>query len=158
MHIDGAARGNPGPAGVGLHFTPPKSKKPVELSFFLGVATNNVAETTGLILALQEGLKRGYRSVTVRTDSELLAHQVGGLYKVKDRQLQWLHLLIRNLIPAFKHFEITHVPREKNRTADRLANQAVWEGLRKHPHLKQKAQPAPVESPEPLDSDQPTLF
>lgn len=91
----------------------------------LGEATNNVAESCALILSLQEALHRGARRVTVETDSELLARQVTGVYRVRDRQLQWLHVLIRHLASSLAHFEIVHIPRSQNRAADRLANRAV---------------------------------
>lgn len=102
-----------------------------ELAIYLGEATNNVAETCALILALQTALQMGHSRVTVWTDSELLARQVTGVYRVKDRSLQWLHALIQNLRQGFELFEIQHVPRERNRKADRLANRAVTEGLKK---------------------------
>ena len=100
-------------------------KRLKELAIYLGEATNNVAETCALILSLQEISRLGAKRVTVLTDSELLARQVTGVYRVRDTQLQWLHVLIQNLIAGFDHFEIQHVPREKNRAADRLANRAV---------------------------------
>ncbi len=130
IQIDGAARGNPGPAGAGAVLSDSRGKRVKELAVYLGEATNNVAESCALILALQEALHLGGRRVSVFTDSELLARQVTGVYRVKDKQLQWLHALIRNLTAAFDRFEIRHVPREENRLADRLANRAVNEGLR----------------------------
>ncbi|MCM8812237.1 MAG: ribonuclease HI family protein [Candidatus Omnitrophica bacterium] len=129
IHIDGAARGNPGPAGVGIVIS---GRKPVEMGLSIGEATNNVAETVALIIALQEALKRGEKRVLVCTDSELLANQVAGLYKVKDKQLQWLHAIIRSLTGGFDSFDIRHVPRAENRQADRLAGKAVIDGLREH--------------------------
>ena len=130
IQIDGAARGNPGPAGAGAILSDSRGKRLKELAVYLGEATNNVAESCALILALQEALHLNGRRVSVFTDSELLARQVTGVYRVKDKQLQWLHALIRNLTGAFDRFEIRHVPREENRPADRLANRAVNEGLR----------------------------
>lgn len=130
IQIDGAARGNPGPAGAGAVLSDSRGRRVKELAVYLGEATNNVAESCALILALQEALHLNGRRVSVFTDSELLARQVTGEYRVKDKQLQWLHALIRNLTEAFDHFEIRHVPREENRTADRLANRAVNEGLK----------------------------
>ena len=130
IQIDGAARGNPGPAGAGVLLSDPRGKRVKELAIYLGEATNNVAESCALILALQEALHLGGRRVSVFTDSELLARQVMGVYKVKDKQLQWLHALIRHLVAAFERFEIQHVPRKENRSADRLANRAVDQGLK----------------------------
>jgi len=154
VHVDGAARGNPGPAGVGIVISGGSSRKPSEMYAYLGEATNNVAETVALVLALQEVLRRGEKQVVVRTDSELLANQVNGDYKVKDKQLIWFHVLIRHLVGCFDKFEIRHVPREGNRHADKLANRAVNEGLRKNP--RPPAQPREeVQSP---GSNQPTFW
>jgi ribonuclease HI len=130
IYIDGAARGNPGPAGVGIVLTSP-GKKPEDLGAYLGEATNNVAETIALILALQAALDRGERKVAVRSDSLLLVNQVNGEYKVKNRELIWLHVVIRQLLEFFDSFEIRHVPREQNKAADKAANKAVDEGLKK---------------------------
>lgn len=107
-----------------------RGKQVKELAVYLGETTNNVAESCALILALQEALHLGGRRVSVFTDSQLLARQVTGEYRVKDKQLQWLHALIRHLIASFDRFEIQHLPREENRAADRLANRAVNEGLK----------------------------
>ena len=124
------------------------------MAVYLGEATNNVAETCALILALQAALQMGRARVLVRTDSELLARQVSGEYRIKDKSLQWLHALIRNLQEGFDSFEIRHVPREENRKADRLANRAVLEGVRKSTR-RRKTAPAPAEN---LADTQPTFF
>lgn len=114
----------------------------------LGEATNNVAESLALIVSLQEALRRRARRVTVETDSELLARQVTGAYRVKDRQLQWLHVLIQHLLPSFSRFEIRHIPRAQNRQADRLAGRAANQSLRRagavarKPKAVSKADPA----------------
>jgi len=152
IQIDGAARGNPGPAGAGILLTDGNGRHLKELAVYLGEATNNVAESIALILALQEALKAGRLKVFVSTDSELLARQVTGEYRVKDRQLKWLHVLIRSLIDAMERFEIRHVPREQNRKADRLANRAVSEGLKRKPASSRKSSPAVP------DLRQPSLF
>jgi len=138
IQIDGAARGNPGPAGIGAVLSTGPGRKVSELAVYLGEATNNVAEHCALILALQEALKRGSADVAVFSDSELLVRQVNGEYRVKDKQLQWLHVLIRQLVEGFSHFEIRHVPREENRAADCLANRAVTDALRRRPTSKKK--------------------
>ncbi len=147
IQIDGAARGNPGPAGIGAVLSTGTGRKVSELAVYLGEATNNVAEHCALILALQEALKQGSRDVAVFSDSELLVRQVNGEYRVKDKQLQWLHVLIRQLVEGFAHFEIRHVPREENRAADRLANRAVNDALRRQPAAstkKQSSTPTPA--------------
>lgn len=153
IQIDGAARGNPGPAGIGVVISDGAGRRVKEISAYLGEATNNVAESCALIIALQEALRLSAGQVAVSTDSELLARQVTGAYRVKDRRLQWLHVLIRNLAEGFKRFEIQHVPREQNRQADRLAARAVTEALRRRPALKRKPASAPA-----VSSQQPTFW
>ena len=125
-----------------------------EISLYLGEATNNVAESCALIVALQAALQMGFAQVSVFTDSELLARQVDGIYRVKQRELQWLHALIRHLIGGLRAFEIRHLPREENRKADRLANRAVTDGLRRYGVPRRKSKPARVSA----DVGQPTLF
>ncbi len=153
IHVDGAARGNPGPAGAGAVLAGSGGRRRSEVCAFLGEATNNVAEYCALILALQRALRLGCGRVEVSTDSELLARQVNGEYRVRDKQLQWLHALVEHLRGEFEEFRIRHVPREENRAADRLANRAVAEWLRKHPPAKRRSQAS-----EPAPSGQPTLF
>lgn len=134
LFIDGAARGNPGPAAVGVVLADSTGRTVKELSRSLGTATNNVAEFVALILGLQEALHLGARELSVFSDSELLVRQINGRYRIKDETLQWLHVVIRHLVEGLKRFEITHIPREKNAKADRLAARAVLEGARrKHP-------------------------
>ena len=152
LYIDGAARGNPGPAGAGVLLADSKGRSLREISVYLGEATNNVAETIALIIGLQEALRLGARKIAVFTDSELLARQVTGEYRVKDRQLGWLHAVIRNGVEAFDGFEITHLPREQNKRADRLANRAVDDGLKRNPGASRRSSPE-VETP-----GQPSLF
>ena len=157
IQIDGAARGNPGPAGIGAVLTDESGHKLREISLYLGNATNNVAETCALIIALQEALKMGRVQVSVFTDSELLARQVSGDYRVKDPRLQWLHVLIRQLIEGFNRFSIQHVPRTKNKQADRFANRAVTDGLRRHPRSHPPKQSISPDT-SPVTSSQPTFW
>ena len=125
IYIDGASRGNPGPAGIGVVFIDGDDKPVRQLSKYLGETTNNVAEYLALVYALQEALLAGYTAVAVKTDSELLARQVNGQYKVRDPQLRLLHGLVLHLTPGFTRWVIEHVPRTQNTLADRLAGQAV---------------------------------
>ena len=128
IYIDGASRGNPGPASVGV-VVQDGSKAPVrQLARYIGETTNNVAEYLALIYGLQEALRAGCRAVTVKTDSELLARQINGQYKVRDPQLRLLHGLATHLIEGFASCRVMHIPREENALADRLAGQAI----RKH--------------------------
>jgi len=96
-----------------------------QLARYLGETTNNVAEYMALIYALQEALRDGYVDVSVKTDSELLARQINGQYRVRDTQLRLLHGLAHHLTEQFQHFSISHIPREQNARADRLAGQAA---------------------------------
>ena len=129
VYIDGASRGNPGPAGAGAVFV--DGQRIVrQFGRPLGQTTNNVAEYLALIYALQEALRAGYRQLTVKTDSELLARQMAGRYRVRDEQLRVLHEVARHLVEGFTRCEIRHIPREENTAADRLAGQAAREALR----------------------------
>lgn len=128
--VDGAARGNPGPAGAGVSIADARGRVIGEIALFLGATTNNVAEYAALLCALQEAARQGVTDVSVQTDSELLARQVNGDYRVKDATLGVLHALARQLITGFRRCVVQHVPREQNRAADRLANRAVEAGLR----------------------------
>ena len=123
--MDGASRGNPGPAGAGAVFVDGQARPVHRFSKYLGETTNNVAEYLALVYALQEALRHGYGVVAVKTDSELLERQVTGVYKVRDPQLRLLHDLVRHLADGFEQFSIAHIPRTENRAADRLAGQAV---------------------------------
>src|SRR5947209_19489126 len=129
--IDGGARGNPGPAGFGAHIQDPFGKTVAELSEFLGHKTNNYAEYSGLIAALNYAVENGHRSLKVVSDSELLVKQIRGEYKVKSPDLKVLYDEARTLIRKLDRFEIGHVLRNKNRDADRLANEAMDRGTNK---------------------------
>lgn len=124
VHIDGASRGNPGPAGVGVVLQDGNGARR-QFAHYIGETTNNVAEYLALVYALQEALQAGYTAVTVKTDSELLARQINGRYKVRDPRLKLLHDLARHLIGGFAQCAIGHIPREENAQADRLAGQAA---------------------------------
>lgn len=128
-YVDGASRGNPGPAAAGVVLQTADGKKTVKtLSIPIGIATNNVAEYTALILALQEALLLGAKELQVFTDSELVARQWSGDYKIKDASLKVLFLLASHLKPGFKKLQVSHVPREQNRLADDEANRALDRG------------------------------
>lgn len=125
VYIDGASRGNPGPAGIGVAFFDGTARPVHEFSKYLGETTNNVAEYLALVYALQEATRHGYTAVTVKTDSELLARQVNGQYRVRDAQLRLFHDLALHLAQGFRSFSISHVPRSQNAAADRLAAHAI---------------------------------
>ncbi len=127
-HIDGGARGNPGPAGYGVVIEDEKGRKIASLSEYLGHRTNNYAEYSGLLAALQYATDHPYRALKVISDSELLVRQLRGQYKVKHPVLLELYQRAKQLIRQLQWFDIGHVLREKNRDADRLANEAMDRG------------------------------
>lgn len=124
IYIDGASKGNPGPAGVGVVIC--HGEEIVEnISTFIGETTNNVAEYQALIFALQEALILKADTVTINTDSQLLARQLNSEYKIKSKNIIGLYNQARHLISGFKKVKFIHIPREQNRGADKLANLAV---------------------------------
>ena len=124
-HIDGGARGNPGPAGYGVHVQTEGGETVAELFGYLGVATNNTAEYAALLALLEHARAAGAASLRVLSDSELLVRQVRGEYRVKDPKLKILHAAARGLIASLGRVVVEHVPREENRAADALANRAM---------------------------------
>ena len=129
VYIDGASRGNPGPASVGVVFQDADGKTIKSLSMRIGRTTNNVAEYSALILALQEALMMRMKELAIFTDSELLAKQFNGEYKVKDDTIRVLYSLASHLRRGFKSLSLSHIPREQNKLADKEANRALDEGL-----------------------------
>jgi ribonuclease HI len=127
-HIDGGARGNPGPAGYGVLIQDESGRKVAALSQYLGHQTNNFAEYQGLIAALEYTIEHGYKALKAVSDSELLVRQIKGIYKVKNATLQELHARAKQLIAQLDWFSIDHTLREGNREADDLANQAMDKG------------------------------
>ena len=126
---DGAARGNPGPAGIGVHVTTADGGVAAEIGEGIGVATNNVAEYTAVITGLRRAAELGATDVLVRSDSHLLVEQMSGRYRVKNPTLQRLHAQAREVASGFRRVRYEHVRREANKEADRLANKGVDEWL-----------------------------
>lgn len=122
---DGGARGNPGPAGIGAVLYDEKKQIVAEVSQYLGVATNNQAEYRALIAALREASRLGAKQVACYLDSELIVRQLNREYKVKNKDLAPLFLEVYNLSLSFKNISYHHVPREENKAADKLANEAM---------------------------------
>jgi ribonuclease HI len=122
---DGAARGNPGPAGIGVQVTTEEGEVLGEIARGIGEATNNVAEYTAVIEGLSLANDLGATSVLLRSDSQLLVNQLTGRYRVKSPHLQPLHRRARGLAAGFDRISFEHVPREQNGEADRLANEGV---------------------------------
>ena len=123
--IDGASRGNPGPASYGVVIQDAGGNPLDTLSQHIGEATNNVAEYRALVAALEYASSRNVRSVKIFCDSELVARQMQGRYRVQSPDLIPLFQRASALARGLGHFSIHHVPREKNREADQLANQAL---------------------------------
>jgi ribonuclease HI len=130
IYIDGASRGNPGNAAAGVVILDEQQKPVLERKKYLGKTTNNVAEYQALILALQEALDMGAVQVEVKTDSELLANQWNGEYRVQNPGLVPLMQQARRLAGRLQSCKVAHVPRERNKRADALANQAIDEHLK----------------------------
>jgi ribonuclease HI len=124
---DGCSLGNPGRAGVGVVVY--RQKEIVKkISKYIGLTTNNVAEYTGLITALQEAVKNPKRQFKIYLDSELVVKQIDGRYKVRNKNLYPFYLIAKDMINNLNSCEVLYIPREKNETADRLAKQAARSG------------------------------
>ena len=121
-YIDGGARGNPGPAGYGVHIQDASGEILAELHGGLGIATNNVAEYNGLLAALGWAAEHGHHAIHIRADSELLVKQMRGEYRVKHEGLKPLFLQACALIRRIGDVSFEHVRREYNKDADRLSN------------------------------------
>jgi len=125
LFADGGSRGNPGPAASAAVLLDAQGEVVEEVSAFLGVATNNVAEWTALLLGLEAAARRGIRSLAIRMDSELVVKQLRGEYRVKHAGLQPLHRKATRLLGSFEAVEVRHVPRKQNVLADRLVNHVL---------------------------------
>jgi ribonuclease HI len=124
-NIDGAARGNPGPASYGLVLLRPDGTPLESLGKYIGRTTNNVAEYYALIAALDYASANGIRRLRVQSDSQLIVNQMKGLYKVKHPDLRPLHERAKKMAASLEAFTIQYVPREQNRAADAAANAAL---------------------------------
>jgi beta-lactamase class A/ribonuclease HI len=129
VFIDGAARGNPGPAALGVVVQDARGRVLAELGEALGVATNNVAEYRALLRGLEEAAAHGATEVEVLTDSDLLVRQITGEYRVKSAHLIPLHARALRALGGFRAWRVQHVPREENAAADALANRALDEAV-----------------------------
>ena len=125
VHVDGGARGNPGPAAAAAVLSTPAGDVVDEASELLGVVTNNVAEYRGLLLGLERARALGATEVDVVNDSELIAHQVNGRYKVKHADMKPLHAEAIAALRGFERWSVRPVPRAENADADALVNQVL---------------------------------
>jgi ribonuclease HI len=139
LHADGGARGNPGPAGIGVVLKDGSGDVIGEIAEGIGEATNNVAEYSALIAGLELALEKGVTDIDVYLDSELVVSQIKGEWKIKNDRLRTLAVKARSLLNRFERKSISHVPRELNSDADKLANQGMdaamldWDAERETP-------------------------
>jgi len=156
--VDGASKGNPGPAGIGVVISDEFGKVVKEISQNIGQATNNFAEYTALIRALSEAHQMGFSHVSVQTDSELMARQVNGQYRVKSEGIIPLYETVKKLIREFKSVTITHVLREHNKAADKLASCAALAVKPTQASFAMESEsPDPSDMSDPSDQSNPTL-
>jgi len=125
IYVDGGSRGNPGPAGIGVVLKDGKGKAVKEFNKYIGVTTNNVAEYNAVIYGLQEALIEKADEIELYLDSELVAQQLKGEYRVKNSNIRPLFEQALHLISGFKKADIKHIAREKNKEADKLVNKAI---------------------------------
>lgn len=125
LATDGAARGNPGPAGIGVCIRDAKGEVVAEIAEYLGETTNNQAEYRALLAGLERAIALNASEIEVRADSELMVRQINGQYKVKHPDLKPLFEQAKALLTKFSKSTVCHVRREENRDADALANQAI---------------------------------
>lgn len=125
LYIDGGSRGNPGPSGIGVVVFNEKRHKIKELNKYIGIATNNIAEYNAVIYGLQEALIEKADEVELNLDSELVAQQLKGEYRVKNSNIRPLFEQALHLISGFKKVDIKHINRDKNKQADKLVNKAI---------------------------------
>lgn len=129
IYTDGGARGNPGPAGIGVFIADRDGRVLARHKRYLGPATNNQAEYWAVIDALEEAKKLGAEELEFRLDSELVVRQLNGQYRVRDADLAPLFLRVHNSKIGFKVVSFSHIRREQNKEADRLVNEAIDEGI-----------------------------
>jgi ribonuclease HI len=125
INADGAARGNPGPAAIGVTIKDDKGKLVDSISRHIGKATNNQAEYRAIIAGLEKAVKMGAREVEALTDSELVVKQINGKYRVKNTSLRLLYEEVVKLIGTLEKFSIRHIPRIRSTEVDSLANKAL---------------------------------
>lgn len=127
VHVDGAARGNPGPAAIGVVVKTRQGRKVAAFGEAIGETTNNYAEYTALVHALRLLSVFEVDRLRIHTDSELVARQIRGEYRVRDKNLRSLYAQVMSMLGRYRDWEVLHVPREENAEADDLANLALDE-------------------------------
>lgn len=129
LYADGAARGNPGPAGAGYLLKDDEGNVAFEGCRYLGEKTNNQAEYLALTEGLVKAIEMGVGELLISLDSELIVKQIKGEYRVKNDGIKPLFKRVKELLEKFGSYSIKHIPREKNKDADRLANKAIDEAF-----------------------------
>jgi ribonuclease HI len=129
LFTDGASRGNPGLAGAGFVLMGGAGQIVYEGARFLGEATNNQAEYIALVEGLSQGVEMGFSDISIRMDSELIVKQIKGEYRVKNHGIKPHYKKAVELLNKLESYSIEHIPREKNKEADRLANKAIDDAL-----------------------------
>ena len=125
IRADGASRGNPGPAAIGATIKDEQGRLITSISRSIGTTTNNQAEYRAIIAALEEAIRLGAKEADISLDSQLVVSQINGKYRVKKAALKPLHQQVKQLLSLLEGFTVTHVPRQQNTEADRLANKAL---------------------------------
>lgn len=129
VHTDGGARGNPGPAGIGVYIADADGREVEKRYKYLGVKTNNQAESSGALHGIRRAIELGASEIELRMDSLLVVEQLSGRYKVKNQDLRETYREIGDMLMVWGgSISYVHVPRERNREADRLSNKAMDEG------------------------------
>ncbi len=125
IFTDGASRGNPGPAAIGVVFRDTDGKIFAQISQCIGITTNNQAEYRAILAALEKALELGATHVELNSDSELVVRQIDGRYRVKNATLKPLHQHVKRLLGKLEGFSVSYIPRQRNTEADKLANMAL---------------------------------
>ena len=125
IYTDGASRGNPGPAAIGVILKDETGKTIANISRCLGTTTNNQAEYTAVIAGLEKAISLGAKQVTLKSDSELVVKQINGRYKVKNADMRVMYSKVVQLTGQLAKFSAVNIPREQNKQADALCNQAL---------------------------------
>jgi len=125
IYVDGAARGNPGPAAIGAVINDEKGELITSISRYIGITTNNQAEYKAIIAALEKAINLGVKEVELKSDSELVVRQINGGYRVKKAALKPLYQEVKKRQSLLEGSSVRHIPRQQNKEADKLANAAL---------------------------------
>ncbi len=135
IFTDGGARGNPGPAGIGYVIYDEKNNIISSIGLYIGETTNNQAEYQAVWQALNKAKDLGFHELNLYLDSELVVNQLNQKFKIKNSELAKMFVKIWNISQEFKNIKYNYIPREKNKLADKLVNQAIDQALKQKPRL-----------------------